>query len=417
VTVLEKARSILDEGDICDGCLGRRFAELSYGLTSHERGKAVRVGVAMEKDEPYEAVPPEDCWVCDGEFCSFEAWAEQSQECLSGYDFETFLVGTRVPPLIEENERLLGSIHGDENAARFKSEFNREVGKRFGDRTGAEVSFEHPDVTVVIDLQNEEVETEIRSVYFYGRYRKLERGIAQTEWKCRVCDATGQVGQETCENCEGTGHVYDRSIEEELRPAFLEATEGTGVVFHGAGREDVDALMLGDGRPFVMEVECPRQRDIDVEQLQSSLNGSTEALEVRRLCHTDPDAPERVKGIDASKRYRAELEFSSSIDSEELKNGVEAIVGTVEQRTPERVDHRRADITREREVYEANIKEHDGDTASIEVHTEGGTYIKELVSGDEGRTDPSLREELGTEATVEALDVLAVEADDRDLSG
>lgn len=416
MNLLEDARAVLSEGPICDGCLGRRFAALSHGLTSRERGKAVRVAVAMEDDEPYDAPSPDECWVCDGAFSSFDEWAERAAEALEGYEFETFLFGSRVPPLVEENENLLDEIHGDEGAARFKSEFNREVGKRFGKRTGSEVGFENPDVTVVIDLQNDEVETEIRSVYFYGRYRKLERGIAQTEWTCRVCDATGSVGGEECENCDGTGHVYDRSVEEEIRPAFVDATHGTGAVFHGAGREDTDALMLGDGRPFVMEVEKPRVRNVDVDALQRDVNEHTDAVEVRGLQKTDPDAPERVKGVDASKRYRAEVGFSSSVGTEELKEGVDTLVGGVEQRTPERVDHRRADRVREREVYEGTVKEHDGETATVELHTEGGTYVKELVSGDEGRTDPSLSDELGVEATVEALDVLDVEADDEELA-
>ncbi|MFB6172251.1 MAG: tRNA pseudouridine(54/55) synthase Pus10, partial [Haloarculaceae archaeon] len=44
-------------------------------------------------------------------------------------------------------------------------------------------------------------------------------------------------------------------------------------------------------------------------------------------------------------------------------------------------------------------------------HGEGGLYVKELVSGDEGRTDPSLAGLLGVGATVTALDVLAVEGE------
>ena len=112
MNLLEEARAVISEGPICDGCLGRRFAELSYGLTSRERGNGLRVAVAMEDDEPYEEVPPEECWVCDGAFAGFEEWAERAASAVEGYEFETFLVGTRVPPLVEENESLLGNIHG-----------------------------------------------------------------------------------------------------------------------------------------------------------------------------------------------------------------------------------------------------------------------------------------------------------------
>ncbi|MFP4174596.1 MAG: tRNA pseudouridine(54/55) synthase Pus10 [Halobacteriales archaeon] len=414
MNLLDEARAVLDEGPVCDGCLGRRFAELSHGLTSRERGRALSVSVAMEDDVPYDDTPPDDCWVCDGAFASFGDWADRAVEAVEGYDFDTFLVGTRVPPLVEENERLLDDIHGDEYAASFSSEFNREVGKRFGERVGATVEFERPDVTVTLDVQRDSVEVEVHSVYFYGRYRKLERGIAQTEWGCYDCEGTGVRDGDDCETCGGTGYIVEESVEELLAPAFLEATEGAEAVFHGAGREDVDALMLGDGRPFVMEVEQPRVRDVDTDALQADANDSADGkVEVRELRRVDRDAVERVKSTDASKRYRARVSFDEPVSENGLDDALERLVGRIEQRTPERVERRRADTVREREVYEATGElDDDGQEATVELHTEGGTYVKELVSGDEGRTEPSLAGELGVGATVEALDVLAVEAEE-----
>ena len=51
----------------------------------------------------------------------------------------------------------------------------------------------------------------------------------------------------------------------------------------------------------------------------------------------------------------------------------------------------------------------DDRTAVVDIHGEGGLYIKELMSGDEGRTEPNLAGVLGVGATVTALDVLDVE--------
>jgi len=414
MNLLEETRGVLSEGPVCDGCLGRRFAELSYGLTSRERGKALRVAVSMEDDEPYESPAPKECWVCDGAFSGFDEWAERAASAVEEYDLETFLLGTRVPPLVEENENLLDDLHGEEHAASFSSEFNREVGKRFGEKTDSTVEFERPDVTVTLDLQRDSVEVDVRSVYFYGRYRKLERGIAQTEWECYDCEGTGTVGGQDCETCDGTGYIVDESVEELLRPAFLEATDGAAATLHGAGREDVDALMLGDGRPFVMEVESPRRREVDTDAVQSDANeGADGKVEVRELRRVAGDVVERVKSLSASKRYRARVSFDETVTQEELEEALDALVGTVEQRTPSRVDRRRADKVREREVYEATGEVKDG-SATIELHTEGGTYVKELVSGDEGRTEPSFADEIGAEATVEELDVLAVEAENRE---
>ena len=46
-----------------------------------------------------------------------------------------------------------------------------------------------------------------------------------------------------------------------------------------------------------------------------------------------------------------------------------------------------------------------------EVRVESGTYVKELVSGDGGRTRPSLSEILAVPCTCKALDVLEVHWD------
>jgi len=40
--------------------------------------------------------------------------------------------------------------------------------------------------------------------------------------------------------------------------------------------------------------------------------------------------------------------------------------------------------------------------------TESGTYVKEFISGDNGRTSPSLAAELGVACVVTALDVVRV---------
>jgi tRNA pseudouridine synthase 10 len=122
---------------------------------------------------------------------------------------------------------------------------------------------------------------------------------------------------------------------------------------------------------------------------------------------------ERVKGLDASKRYRADVAFDDAVTEAALAEALAALDGaTVEQYTPQRVDHRRAGLTRTREVYEATGERVDPTHATVEIHGQGGLYIKELVSGDEGRTEPSLAGLLGVGATVTALDVLGVYGED-----
>ncbi|EJN58168.1 tRNA pseudouridine(54/55) synthase Pus10 [Halogranum rubrum] len=416
MSILDDARALAESGPLCDACLGRVFADKSFGLTNAERGRSLRVAAALDADEPFEPVETTDCWVCEGRCAEFDEWAERCAESIDGVEFGTYQVGTRTPPLIEENELLLREGAGlDEDAGElFKSEFNREVGKRVGQLTETEVDFSRPDVQFTLNLEDDDVETRVHSAFVYGRYRKLERDIPQTEWPCRECDGSGYQGKQPCDYCGGSGYLYDESVEQLSAPVVLDVMDGVEALFHGAGREDVDALMLGTGRPFVIEVKEPRRRSIDVEQLEGDINAFAEGkVEVEGLRLATYDMVERVKELDANKTYRAEVEFGDDVTEEGLEEALAELDGaTVEQYTPHRVDHRRASLTRTRDVYSATGELHDARHATVDIHGAGGLYIKELVSGDEGRTNPSLAGILGVDAVVTALDVVAVEGEE-----
>jgi tRNA pseudouridine synthase 10 len=414
MTLLETARAALDTGPLCDCCLGRLVADRSFGLTNDERGHSLRVAVALDDDDPF-ADEAAECWVCENECDRYGWWAENAAGAVQGYAFDTYQVGTRVPPLIEENDRLLREEVGlDEDAGELlKSEYNREVGKRFGEVTEAEVDFERPDVMVLCDLATDEVEVQVNSAFVYGRYRKLERDIPQTEWPCRDCNGTGRQRDELCDGCDGTGYRYDESVEQLSAPVVQEAMDGEDATFHGAGREDVDALMVGRGRPFVIEVERPRVRTVDTGQLREDINDFADGkVEVEGLRLATHDMVERVKEHDASKTYRMEVAFEEPVTQQAFEGALERLDGaTIHQDTPQRVSHRRAAKTRVREVYGVDGTLEDERTAVLEVHGAGGLYVKELVSSDEGRTEPSLAGTLGVAASVTALDVVDVEGE------
>ncbi len=62
--------------------------------------------------------------------------------------------------------------------------------------------------------------------------------------------------------------MYPESVEELSSKPLLEATQGEEVFFHASGREDIDARMLGSGRPFVIEISKPKKRFIDLKQIE-----------------------------------------------------------------------------------------------------------------------------------------------------
>jgi tRNA pseudouridine synthase 10 len=408
-TLLEKARQLLAEGDLCDHCLGRAFSQLGKGLRNVQRGRALRTVLNMEG----QLFPEREsaCRVCGGIFAQVPQWAQRAVAAVEGLEFRTYLMGTRVPPTIESAELALKEKH-ELRGEPFKQEFNREVGRLFGtilaERGRAvSVDFLDPEIVLLMDLEKSELTVRINSLFIYGRYKKFVRTIPQTKWPCRQCRGRG------CPRCNFTGKTYQESVEELISPPLLRETRGVGTAFHGAGREDIDALMLGTGRPFVIEIKEPKVRTLDLARLQKEINESAAGkIEVSELQFVKGAVVERLKSLEAEKVYEAKVRFAEPITPEQLQDALTHLRGaTIEQRTPTRVAHRRADLVRTRRVLEISGDLISSTEAVIRVHCEGGLYIKELVSGDGGRTRPSLSELLSTQAEVTELNVLEVRGD------
>jgi len=89
---------------------------------------------------------------------------------------------------------------------------------------------------------------------------------------------------------------------------------------------------------------------------------------------------------------------------------------TLAQRTPERVAHRRADKIRKRKVMQTSEAKvgvgKDGTMfGEFSLRCESGTYVKETIHGDGGRTQPSVASLIGALCEVEWLDVADIHAD------
>jgi tRNA pseudouridine synthase 10 len=400
----EQVEKILAYGRICDHCLGRFFGKRSHGLSNAERGRALRIAREIALHLPHEEVEP-GCWICQDLFREVDTWAARVARALEGIEHRTFLIGTRVPPLMAESEELVWSDLGLTGPEPLKSEMNREVGKVVSARTGKDVEFTHPEVVAILDLAGGEVEVEITPVFFSGRYTKKERGIPQTRWYCRVCRGKG------CERCHGTGKMYQTSVEELIAGPVVAAFDAGDAILHAAGREDIDARMLGTGRPFVMEVVEPRRRSVDLGRLEEEVNRAAGGrVGVTLTSWASRSRVETLKSDKAYKTYRIAVEVDGGVRPDELQSALDRLRGAViHQRTPQRVVHRRADRIRDRRVIDIDMLGPAGDGVSIEVVGEAGLYVKELVSGDAGRTDPSLAGILGRPARVVSLDVVQVE--------
>ena len=119
------------------------------------------------------------------------------------------------------------------------------------------------------------------------------------------------------------------------------------------------------------------------------------------------------KAESAQKEYRVLVEFEGDVSEEGLRVVAEKLSNAViKQQTPLRVLHRRADLTREKYIYWVKVKKVSPNRAEMQIRCQGGLYVKELVSGDEGRTVPSVSQLLGNRAKPLKLDVLNIIMDD-----
>lgn len=403
--ILEKVSEILEYGPVCDHCLGRFFGKLSHGLGNEERGRSLRIAYSLEKNIPYQP-GAEKCWICNNLFDASEEWAEKIVEALSGIEYDTMLVGCRVPPLMAESEEMVWTDLELSSPEPLKAEFNRETGKIVGSLTGKQVDFKRPDVVAICNLSEGDVEVEINPLYIYGRYCKYERGIPQTRWHCRECRGKG------CERCNYTGKMYSDSVEELIGRPAIEIFSAKDAVLHGAGREDIDARMLGTGRPFVIEIVEPKIRTFNPEELEKRINESAGGRVSVLIDHiSDRKEVETLKSGKAHKKYSILVEIEGEFSVEELKSALKDLQGAIiNQRTPERVSHRRADKVRKRRCIDIDCMGMEDDNFRMEILGDAGLYIKELISGDEGRTSPSLSEIIKRPARVKSLDVIMVES-------
>jgi tRNA pseudouridine synthase 10 len=245
-------------------------------------------------------------------------------------------------------------------------------------------------------------------VFVEGRYRKLSRDLPQTVFFCPECKGHPRR-RRGCERCEGFGKLTRDSVQELVGWVLGAAFKTRKNKFHGAGREDVNVRMLGEGRPFVVELLGPKVFDVDLAAVEAEINRRNAGrLEVLGLHWTEKGRVQQVKEEKHAKEYRALVRVAGEVAPER----VQALVGprrTVVQRTPERVAHRRANLERERWIEVASLAPA-GEPGLWELvlRAQHGTYVKEAISGEGGMTRPSVAELLGAPCECVELDVLAI---------
>ncbi len=399
--IFETAKKILGQGYVCDNCLGRQFGNILSGYTNKERGQVIRLFLAMEFDNsrfrtdvsnfhgirfhmsPVKTKSPGKCSICNGLFKDLDTYAKKAAGKMKRLEFGTFLVGTRLSDDLAIREESLWERAGIKNCESLKSEINRETGKIIEKETGKEFEEKRPDVSLILNLSSGNIEVAINPLFVYGRYNKLVRGIPQTKWE-----------------------KYRETVEDIIAKPFMKATKGGEHSLHAMGREDIDARCLG-WRPFILEITGPKKRKIDLERMKREVN-RTKKVRIRNLRISSKREVVNLKEKQPDKVYRVVVGFGKPVDGIEK---VKKVRGLIKQKTPRRVLHRRANRTRNKKIKSIKWKRINRRKYQFEIRTQAGVYVKELVSGDDGRTKPSISGILENPAKVETLDVIKVMAE------
>lgn len=167
--------------------------------------------------------------------------------------------------------------------------------------------------------------------------------------------------------------------------------------------------MLGTGRPFVICLENPKiLATPPAEELQSRINSQTAAVQVNSLEKTTIAVYEALKAGE-EKKFKV---YSCVVWSKDLQRSIEYLDSltdlTIYQKTPVRVLHRRSALTREKKILMMRTERISDTYFTLRLITSAGTYVKEFVHGDLGRTSPSVCSLLEGKADIKQLDVLGL---------
>lgn len=368
-----------------------------------------------------------------------------------------------------ENNQIFRNLQISIHSTLKEDTTKESIKRQFISKYGRPVAGEYL-TTVEVHLTEEEETIKIvnQSLFIGGRYRKNRRNISNTPMYTQQ-RITREKKEEEKKEEKKEGRMP--AVSDWMEP-FLNYFNGDKVTFISGGREDYDVRMLGNGRPFLCCVENPTShlpRKVGVLSTVIAEEGGTKEeyseiykpieipyslpvdVELLHLHLADgPKAKKEIKQAEEthSKTYRVRATTHAAAatvqqrieethwekkDSQYVLNRPSLLL---QQKTPIRVLHRRANIVRDKILYRCTIErvEETAETEKIgktsnsaemtnsagslansvivaEIDSSSGTYIKEFINGDMGRTSPSLSEIVGGYCDVVELDVLSVEDD------
>ncbi|KAG7197032.1 hypothetical protein KM043_017564 [Ampulex compressa] len=324
----------------------------------------------------------------------------------------------------KECKELLNICRGTDNRVHNKKRVHNDnkFSRKNIDMLMADISTEKFVEYFKVQMRNQSTPVKIKSdsikiiyshssIFIGGRYNKLSRELSQTPWFIN-----GEKKMKT-------------SVQDILCHSVVEIVKADAIKFLSSGREDVDVRNIYSGRPFAIELVNPKMTNITEELLSNlvkKINKSSKQVQISSDLKvlTRLDLKKLKEGENAkTKFYRALCVCRSNSKELDLEGLNKLKRVKIVQRTPLRVLHRRPLSPRIRIVYDMRARlalptelkrlvhtghECFGRFFVLDVKTQAGTYVKEFVHGDFGRTKPSLCDLLNADVDIVALDVTGI---------
>ncbi|XP_069860680.1 tRNA pseudouridine synthase Pus10 isoform X3 [Dipodomys merriami] len=224
-----------------------------------------------------------------------------------------------------------------------------------------------------------EIECAHGAVFVAGRYNKYSRNLPQTPW---IIDGERKL---------------ESSVEELISDHLL-------------------TVFKAERRPFAIELVNPHRIHFtsqEIKELQQKINKSSDKIQVRDLQLVTREAIGHMKEgeEEKTKTYSALIWTNRPIQKKdtEFLNDIKDL--KIDQKTPLRVLHRRPLAVRTRVIHSMEAHYMDEHHFRLYLKTQAGTYIKEFVHGDFGRTKPNICSLMNVTADILELDVESVDVD------
>uniref|UniRef100_A0A0N5AUG6 tRNA pseudouridine(55) synthase n=1 Tax=Syphacia muris TaxID=451379 RepID=A0A0N5AUG6_9BILA len=241
-------------------------------------------------------------------------------------------------------------------------------------------------------------------LFIASRYCKYSRSLPQSPW----------TASEEIPKIEGN------SVSEKIAAVLKNELKCDSTRFIACGREDVDVRMLGNGRPFVVQCINPHlTQKLTGKNLSGTLKSLEEIINADKdislgcnLKVVTADEVEALKVDQEEKRkcYTAYCYSTEAIDNDKLSTLSSLTPLEIIQKTPVRVLKRRSLLERKRTIFLMESLKVDDYHFLLRLETQAGTYVKEFVHGDFGRTRPSLAELIGLSCKAD-VDILELDVE------